>query len=175
LLSWPGRFPKGFQLVELKDGRNRVAGETVDVQGQPHSDPSTAIRVRDVVYVTDTTARPETAVFAKDAAVLVHDAWLDSEDQAAGHDDLRTHATAAGAAMVAKDAGVRTLVLSHLNPRYDEARLERLRFEAAKIYPQAHLADDFAVHDIHGREAEEGEAAAPAPTPEVVTAGDEGD
>ena len=57
--SWRDCFPRGFELVELKEGRNQVAGETVEVLAQPHSDPSIGIRVRDVTYVTDTVVRKE--------------------------------------------------------------------------------------------------------------------
>ncbi len=160
--EWGAIFPKGFEVVELREGRNRVLGESVEVAAEPHTDPCVAFRVRDVVYVTDTTARPETASFAKDAAVLIHDAWLDAEDQEAQHQDLKVHATAAGAAIVARDAGARELVLAHLNPAYDEARLERLRFDAAKIFPRAHLADDFRMLEVRASEADEDGAPVPS-------------
>jgi ribonuclease BN (tRNA processing enzyme) len=155
ILGWSSQFEKGFEIVELREGRNRVLGEAVDVSAQPHSDPCVAFRVRDVVYVTDTTARPETAAFAKDAAILVHDAWLDAEDQAAGHEDLRVHGAAEGAAMIARDARARILVLGHLNPSYDEARLERMRFDASKIFPETHLADDFRIFEARAADAED--------------------
>jgi ribonuclease BN (tRNA processing enzyme) len=155
ILGWSSQFEKGFEIVELREGRNRVLGESVEVMAEPHSDPCVAFRVRDVVYVTDTTARPETAAFAKDAAILLHDAWLDAEDQAAGHDDLRVHGTASGAAMVARDAAARLLVLAHLNPSYDEARLERMRFDASKIFAETHLADDFRVFEARAADAED--------------------
>ncbi len=155
IVTWPGRFPNGFKLVELSVGRNRVAGETVEVIGQPHSDPTIGFRVRDVCYVSDTTCRPETATFASKAAVLVHDAWLDSEDEASGHEDLRIHGTANGAAQIARDAQVKDLILGHLNPRYDEARLERMLVEAARVFSRTHLANDFQVWEIQSADAEE--------------------
>lgn len=155
IAGWVSRFPKGFEIAELREGRNRVHGESVEVVAEPHSDPCVAFRVRDVVYVTDTTARPETAAFAKGAALLLHDAWLDAADQAAGHEDLRFHGVADGAAMVARDAGARRLVLCHLNPSYDEARLERMRFDASRIFPETHLADDFRAFEARSGDAED--------------------
>lgn len=166
--TWGPLFPKGFEIVELREGRNRVMGESVEVAPQPHSDPVVGFRVRDVVYLTDTTARPESAAFAKDAALLIHDAWLDADDQAAGVEDLRTHGVATGAALVARDAGARELILAHLNPAYDEARLERMRFDAAKTFPRTHLADDFRTFEVRAAETDEDAAAAPA-----VAAGDD--
>src|SRR5262245_188343 len=65
IATWPQRFPRGFELVELAEGANKVAGEDVTVIAQPHSNPSIGIRVRDVTYVTDTVVRPESAALAK--------------------------------------------------------------------------------------------------------------
>lgn len=160
IASWASHFPKGFELVELAEGKNKIAGEEVHVVGQPHSDPSIGIRVREVAYVTDTICRKETIAFAKGAAVLVHDAWLDQEDEDARHPDLANHGTAVGAARIAQEAQVRQLVLGHLNPRYDAARLERMLVSAMAIFPKTRLADDFASFDVQDAT---NESAAPAP------------
>jgi ribonuclease BN (tRNA processing enzyme) len=180
IASWRDCFPKGFELVELKEGRNQVAGETVDVIAQPHSDPSTGLRVRDVTYVTDTVARKETVAFAAKSAVLIHDAWLDPEDEEAGHPDLAHHGTAVGAAKVAAEAQVQQLLLGHLNPRYDAARLERMLVAAMQAFPKTRLADDFATFELHepaDEKAPPAAAAAPAAPPATSTtieASDEG-
>jgi ribonuclease Z len=116
---------------------------------------------RDVAFVTDTTARPETASFAKGVAALVHDARLDEES--ADGPDRGSHATATGAAMVARDAEAGTLVLAHLDPSFDEARLERMRFEACKVFPKTHLANDFATFELKTIESDDGAAESRAP------------
>jgi ribonuclease BN (tRNA processing enzyme) len=159
--EWRDAFPKGFELVELQEGRNKVAGEDVQVIAQPHSDPSIGVRVRDVAYVTDTIVRKETVAFASKASVLIHDAWLDQEDEDARHSDLANHGTAVGAARVAQEAQVRQLVLGHLNPRYDAARLERMLVSAMAIFGKTRLADDFATFDVADA-SEEKPAAPPA-------------
>jgi ribonuclease BN (tRNA processing enzyme) len=148
ITSWGDCFQRGFELVELSEGSNQVAGEKVEVIAQPHSDPSIGIRVRDVTYVTDTVVRRESVAFAAKSAVLVHDAWLDAEDEEARDPDLATHGTAAGAARIAAEAQVRQLVLGHLNPRYDAARLERMLVAAMQVFPTTRLADDFATFDV---------------------------
>ncbi len=155
ITTWSNTFRKGFSIVELREGRNKVAGETVEVIRQPHTDPSAGIRVRDVAYITDTIVRPESAVFAKGASVLIHDAWLDAEDEARGHADLRSHGTGHGAARIAKEAGVADLVLGHLNPSYDEIRLERMLIGACDIFPNTRLANDFTVVDVRSKDEEE--------------------
>jgi ribonuclease BN (tRNA processing enzyme) len=169
IAKWGEAFARGFELVELAVGRNVVAGETVEVVAQPHSDPSIGIRVRDVTYVTDTTVRKESATFALKSAVLLHEAWLDAEDEEAGHEDLAVHSTAAGAARIAAEAQVKKLVLCHLNPRYDAARLERMLVAAAQVFPATRLADDFATFEIS--DAGEEKAAAPAAPAGETTAG----
>jgi ribonuclease BN (tRNA processing enzyme) len=160
ITKWADRFAKGFELVELAVGANKVAGEEVTVIAQPHSNPSIGIRVRDVTYVTDTVVRPESAALAKRSAILIHDAWLDVEDEEARHEDLANHGTAAGAARIALEAQVEQLILGHLNPAYDAARLERMLVAAMQIFPRTRLADDFATFDIK----EAAEEKAPAPT-----------
>jgi hypothetical protein len=64
--------------------------------------------------------------------------------------------------MVARDANVRELILGHLNPAYDEARLERMRFDAARIFPRTHLADDFRTFDVRAADADDEAASAAA-------------
>jgi ribonuclease BN (tRNA processing enzyme) len=142
LLDLDSKFPAGFSVVELHAGTNKVLGETIQVLPQPHSDPSIAFRVRDVTYVTDTKDRPETVEFARKSALLIHDAWLDRAGVEAEPADAAVHGTAEGAARIAHEAGVKDLVLGHLNPAYDAARLDRMLFEAATIFPKAVLAAD---------------------------------
>ena len=155
ITAWGETFRKGFSIVELREGRNKIAGETIEVVRQPHSDPSVGFRVRDVAYVTDTVVRAETAAFAKGASVLVHDAWLDADDEALGHADLRRHGTAHGAAAIAKEAGVSELVLGHLNPSYDEPRLERMLISACDVFPNTRLANDFTVVEVRSKDDED--------------------
>jgi ribonuclease BN (tRNA processing enzyme) len=179
IASWRDCFPKGFELVELKEGRNQVAGETVDVLAQPHSDPSIGIRVRDVSYVTDTVIRKETVPFVAKSSVLIHDAWLDPEDEEAGHPDLAHHSTAVGAAKIAAEAQVLQLLLGHLNPRYDAARLERMLVAAMQAFPKTRLADDFATFELHEPADEKAPPAAAAPpaapqATSTIEASDEG-
>ena len=60
------------------------------------------------------------------------------------------------------------LVLGHLNPRYDAARLERMLVAAMQAFPQTRLADDFATFEV--REPAEEKAPPAAPPPQAAAA-----
>jgi ribonuclease Z len=112
-------------------------GESVEVEGRtiaPSDVVGSARPGRLVVYTGDT--RPCRAIVdaARDADLLVHEATFSREESARSRDTF--HSTAAEAATVARDAGARRLVLTHLSARYSDAPhvLER---EARAIFPGA--------------------------------------
>lgn len=144
LPDWSGRFSGGFHIADLRPGKQTVGGEKVEVIVQPHTHPSVGLRVRDVTYITDTVERAESAVFAKGSALLLHDAWLDNEEASAGGSAASEHSSASGAARVARTAEAKQLVLTHLNPGYSTARLERMFLAAAAIHPATQLGADMA-------------------------------
>ncbi len=99
---------------------------------------------RSVVVCGDTGVTPAAAQLAAGADVLVHEATFLSEQRdravAAGH------STAAEAAAVARDAGVGTLILTHISARYESdapPRASDLLAEAQTIFPNTLLAHDF--------------------------------
>ncbi|MFH0737955.1 MAG: ribonuclease Z [Candidatus Micrarchaeota archaeon] len=99
---------------------------------------------RKVVYSGDTLPDENTIEAAKGADLLIHEATFDSsmKEEAAE----RSHSTAEGAAKVAKAAGVKRLVLTHISPRYSDVSL--LLEEAKKIFPGTEVAQDGLVVDI---------------------------
>lgn len=99
---------------------------------------------RKVVVCGDTGRTAATVALAAGADVLVHEATFLSDQQdravAAGH------STAAEAATVARDAGVGTLILTHISARYEgdsQFRAADLLAEAQAIFPNTLLAHDF--------------------------------
>jgi ribonuclease Z len=121
-----GRLHKGETII-LEDGR--VFGPE-DLVGAPRPG-------RTVVYSGDT--RPHLAVVeaSRGADLLVHEATF-------GGDELERaretgHSTAAEAARVAVEAGVRRLVLTHISPRYTRDAPELLA-EARAVFPETIIA-----------------------------------
>jgi ribonuclease Z len=123
-----GRLHKG-ETIELEDGR-RVA--PADLVGSPR-------RGRTLVYSGDT--RPSLAVVeaARGADLLIHEATFGSDELDRAKET--GHSTAAEAARVAVEAGVRRLVLTHISPRYTREAPELLA-EARAVFPETDIARD---------------------------------
>jgi ribonuclease Z len=123
-----GRLHKG-QTVTLPDGR--TVGPA-DLVGPPRPG-------RTLVYSGDTRPHPSVVEASRGADLLVHEATF-------GGDELERaretgHSTAAEAARVALDAGVRRLVLTHISSRYNREATELLA-EARAVFPETVIARD---------------------------------
>jgi ribonuclease Z len=129
-----GKLHKG-ETVELSDGR-RVGPE--ELVGRPR-------RGRSVVYTGDT--RPALGVVeaARGADLLVHDSTFGEEERDRAVET--GHSTAAQAAEVAREAGVRRLVLTHISPRYNRDAPELLA-EAKAVFPESIVARDGLTIDV---------------------------
>ncbi|MDD2410460.1 MAG: ribonuclease Z [Candidatus Methanomethylophilaceae archaeon] len=92
-----------------------------------------------IVYTGDTLPCDEVRSAAMGADVLVHEATFGSDEtESAGK---HNHATSVQAAEVAKECGVRMLVLNHVSNRYKDR--SPLLEEAAAIFPDTMVAEDF--------------------------------
>jgi ribonuclease BN (tRNA processing enzyme) len=145
---------EGVSLEPLHAGTNEVAGHTVGVRAQQHSDISVAYRVDDeFVLATDTRPDPETAAFAEGVGVLFHEAWYNDADPRTGLappellPGYASHSEVAAVAELARQAGVRRLVPMHLNPLHDEDYYAALEQAARAIFPRADVVPDGTVVD----------------------------
>jgi ribonuclease Z len=123
-----GRLHKG-ESVLLEDGRIVTPADLV---GEPRAG-------RALVYSGDT--RPTLSVIqaARGADLLVHEATFGGDEAERAKET--GHSTAAEAARVAHDAGVRRLVLTHISPRYNRDATELLA-EARAVFPETTIARD---------------------------------
>lgn len=101
-----GKLQRG-EVVRLPGGRTIAPRE---VMGPPRPG-------RRIVISGDTRPCEGTTRAAEGADVLVHEATFGDQEQARARDTR--HATAREAAIVARDAGAKRLVLTHLSTRYD--------------------------------------------------------
>lgn len=122
-----GRLHRG-DPVEV-DGRTVTSDQVV---GPPRPG-------RLVVYTGDTRPSEGVVEVARGADLLVHDATFGEEEADRARETH--HSTAREAARVAREAGVRRLVLTHLSARYSDAPhlLER---EARAVFPRTTAGHD---------------------------------
>jgi ribonuclease Z len=129
-----GKIHKG-ESVRLPDGRTVTPSELV---GPPRPG-------RRVVYSGDTRPCATLIEAARGADLLVHEATFSDEE---GERAVETgHSTASEAAAVAREAGVRRLVLTHISPRYTREAPELLA-EAQAIFPAVAIARDGMTVDV---------------------------
>ena len=147
----PGRFdveaatalgvPPGPLFGALQRGEDVTApdGRTV----RPEQVLGAARSGRRIVLTGDT--RPAAGVLeaARGADVLVHDATFGDEEAARAEETA--HATAREAAELARAAGVRMLVLTHLSNRYFGPEIAR---EARAVCPETVVPKDFDIIDV---------------------------
>ncbi|WP_440954911.1 ribonuclease Z [Methanosarcina sp. Mfa9] len=142
----PGRFnreravelgvPPGPLFAKLHRGEPvEVEGKTVrpeEVVGEPRPG-------RTIVYTGDT--RPCEAVLeaSRDADLLIHDGSF--ADEMADWAEESMHSTAGEVAALAKDAGVRQLVLTHVSSRYSDD-VEPIINDSKKIFENVIVAED---------------------------------
>ncbi|CAM4356082.1 ribonuclease Z [Gillisia limnaea] len=89
-------------------------------------------------YCSDTVYYPEIVPQIKKATVLYHEStFLDENQELAGP---TKHSTAKQAATIAKQAGVKTLILGHYSTRYGNINL--FKEEALTVFDSVELAED---------------------------------
>ncbi|MEP6991414.1 MAG: ribonuclease Z [bacterium] len=135
-----GEIHRG-RAVTLPDGR---VVEPSALVGAPRSG-------RTVVLTGDTRPCVATIAMAKGADVLVHEATFGDEEAARAVET--GHSTAREAAIVARDAGVGTLVLTHFSARYSRDAAE-LGKEARQCFAQTLVGKDGLELDVPFRDAD---------------------
>lgn len=93
---------------------------------------------RRIAYSGDCIMDDNTIESAKGADLLIHEGTFDESMGAEAKE--RMHSTVVDAATVAKEAGVKRLVLTHISPRYSE--VEELLAQAKRVFPSTEIAYD---------------------------------
>jgi ribonuclease Z len=98
---------------------------------------------RKVVLTGDTRPAASVLEVAERAEVLIHDGTFGEEERERA--DETGHTTAVAAAELARAAGVRMLVLTHLSNRYFGPEIAR---EARRLFPETIVPRDFDIIDV---------------------------
>jgi len=136
-----GRIHKG-ESVSLPDGRTVSPSELVGA----------ARPGRRVVISGDTRPCDGLRQAAREADLLVHEATFSHEDLARAKET--GHSTAREAAELARGAGVKRLLLTHISPRYSREAPELLA-EARAFFPACEVARDGMEVEVGFAEGEE--------------------
>ncbi len=152
----PGRFntekaislgvPKGPLWSKLQRGQSIVLddGRIVmpkDVLGPPRPG-------RKVVYISDSRPCEKLVKLAENADILIHEATFSDELRSRAVEDM--HSTASEAAMLASQAKVKRLILTHISARYNDPTV--LLEEAKKIFPEVEVAEDLMIINVPYRQ-----------------------
>lgn len=143
----PGRFhpekaevlgvPEGRLWSKLQDGSSVTSPEGNIVR--PEMVLGSPRPGRKIVYTGDTMPFENLVGLAENADLLIHEATFDDELVVRAGED--GHSTPSQAAKIAKEAGVKRLVLTHISARYRDAHV--LLKQARKIFSNTDLAEDF--------------------------------
>ncbi|OPY53113.1 MAG: Ribonuclease Z [Methanosaeta sp. PtaU1.Bin112] len=124
-------------------------GQAIEIDGrkiQPHQVMGPARPGRKIVYTGDTRPCRSVELASRGADLLIHDCAL-ANDMADWAKETK-HSTAAEAALIAKNADVGKLVLTHISSRYSEDTHQLLR-EAKSIFERTIAAEDLMSLEIH--------------------------
>ncbi|HII53316.1 ribonuclease [Candidatus Micrarchaeota archaeon CG_4_10_14_0_2_um_filter_49_7] len=121
-----------FREIQTK-GELEIKGKTIKLDDVSYIKPG-----KKIVIVGDSLPCKSTIEAAKGADLLIHESTFDAtlRDEA----KARLHSACTDAAEVAKKAGVKRLVITHISPRYNEGAL--LKKQAAEIFPETEVAYD---------------------------------
>lgn len=133
-----GRIHRG-EAITLADGRIVAPDELV---GTPRPG-------RRLVYSGDTAPSPGMVELARDADLLIHEATFGEDERDRARDT--GHSTARDAAIAARDAGAKRLVLTHISARYTRDAPELLA-EAREVFSNTDIGKDGMVVEVPYRE-----------------------
>lgn len=129
-------IPEGPLFGLLHRGEAVKLGDRVvqpsEVVGEPRPG-------RLVVYTGDTRPGETTAELARGAELLIHEATFTEDEAERAHETF--HSTARGAALLAREAGVDRLILTHVSARYAD-NASPLLLEAQSVFPRTAVAYD---------------------------------
>lgn len=128
---------KGKMFSEIqKKGFVSVNGNKIKLEDVSFVKPGLKL-----VYSGDCAPSKKLIEYAKDADLLIHEGTFGRSHMAEAVE--RFHSTVEDAAQIAKDAGVKQLVLTHISPRYGkDEETKKLLDEACAVFNNTIIAKD---------------------------------
>jgi ribonuclease Z len=141
-----GKLKEGMLLqhiVQLKRGED-VLDEKGGVLYRSSDYTLPARSSRSYAYCSDTQPRANITQQVSGVDLLYHEATFMEDEKEKARETH--HSTAGEAAIVAREAGVKRLLIGHFSARYKE--LSTVLEEARKIFPETHLATEGTIFEI---------------------------
>ncbi|MBC1935491.1 ribonuclease Z [Listeria grandensis] len=134
----------GPVFKELKEGKMVTLEDGTVVDGSRFIGPTKKGRI--IAIFGDTRAAPNELMIARDADVIVHEATFGAEmgDVACEY----MHSTTIEAANLAKNAGAKRLIVTHISSRYNREDNRELVAECQSVFPNTEIATDFAIFEL---------------------------
>ncbi|HEL2006219.1 TPA: ribonuclease Z [Streptococcus suis] len=130
--------PFGPLFGKIKNGQNVTLEDGTEIIANDYISPPRPGKV--VTILGDTRKCHASVRLAVNADVLVHEATYGKGDEKIAR--KHGHSTNMEAAQVAKDAGVKQLLLNHISPRFLSKDISQLRKDASTIFEQVHIVKD---------------------------------
>ncbi|HEL1985338.1 TPA: ribonuclease Z [Streptococcus suis] len=130
--------PFGPLFGKIKNGQNVTLEDGSEIIASDYISPPRPGKV--VTILGDTRKCHASVRLAVNADVLVHEATYGKGDEKIAR--KHGHSTNMEAAQVAKDAGVKQLLLNHISPRFLSKDISQLRKDASTIFEQVHIVKD---------------------------------
>ena len=124
------------ELNRIKNGADYVTPDGLVVPNDRLTTP--AAPPRRYAYCSDTICQPAIVEQVRGVDLLFHEATFADADAARGGETF--HTTASQAAGIARDAGVKRLLLGHFSARYEDESV--LLQEARNVFPDVALASE---------------------------------
>ncbi len=121
---------------KIKQGADAIAADGTPVPNTELTDPPT--HAASYAYCSDTAYKPELPAWIAGVDTLYHEATFLEKDASLA--SKTGHSTAREAARIAREAGVRMLILGHYSTRYKD--LKGFQAEAEDVFPGVELAGD---------------------------------
>jgi len=129
---------------QIKQGKTVVLEDGTVLDGREFVGPPQKGRI--VAVLGDTRFCEAAIELAHEADVVIHEATFAAAEQRLARDYF--HSTTTDAAEVAKRAGAKRLILTHISSRYQGEAALKLLEEARRVFPNTELAADFASFSI---------------------------
>ena len=155
----PGRFNRERAIeLGIKPGplfSRLQSGHTITVDGReirPEQVLGPPRPGRKIVYTGDTRPCESVVEASRGADLLIHDSSMSEEVKQYAIEYM--HSTALEAAEVAKEAGVRKLILTHISARYSDLEsAKRLEDEAKRVFENVEVAKELMTVEVRYRDS----------------------